>query len=236
MSDLRDRGTLRGTLSVGSESGGTDNYNNLINKPYINSHELVGDQSGDDLGLINSDDLTFNVGYVSNNLHNIKYKNRTFTAYADPFRGATADSNGTMGLVRAPLASQGDYNKFLKGNGTWAAINVENKVVKLNNNSITATGNYVLNESIENYDFLWVVTLYIGEGGNSIVGTTIVPVEYIKRNYGINAGVWIDGGNNDRSSQFTFYSDTNITVGKASLTDEIYAIYGIKFGGNMTMG
>jgi hypothetical protein len=27
-----------------------------------------------------------------------------------------------MGLVRAPLASQGDYDKFLKGNGTWAAI------------------------------------------------------------------------------------------------------------------
>lgn len=123
MSNLSDRGTLRGTLSVGSESGGTDNYNNLINKPSINSHELVGDQSGDDLDLINSDDLTFNVGHAGNILHNIKYKGRTYTIYAEPFRGATADSNGTMGLVRAPLASQGDYNKFLKGNGMWASIN-----------------------------------------------------------------------------------------------------------------
>lgn len=122
MSNLRDRGTLRGALSVGSESGGTDDFNDLINKPSINSHELVGDQSGDDLGLINSDNLTFNVGHAGSILHNIKYKNKTYTTYAEPFRGATSDSNGTMGLVRAPLASQGDYDKYLKGNGLWSSI------------------------------------------------------------------------------------------------------------------
>lgn len=146
LGNLTDRGTLRGALSVGSESGGTDNYNDLINKPSINSHELVGDQSGDDLDLIdkgsviinnvtvegnhtgdyykliNENDLTFNVGHAGNILHNIKYKDSTYTTYAEPFRGATSDSNGTMGLVRAPLASQGDYNKFLKGNGMWASV------------------------------------------------------------------------------------------------------------------
>lgn len=122
LSNLSDRGTLRGTLSVGSESGGTDNYIDLINKPSINGNELVGDQSGDDLGLINSNDLTFNVGHAGNILHNIKYKDRTYTTYAEPFRGATSNSNGTMGLVRAPLASQGDYDKYLKGNGMWASI------------------------------------------------------------------------------------------------------------------
>lgn len=122
MSNLSDRGTLRGALSVGSESGGTDNYNNLINKPSINSHELVGDQSGDDLGLINNDDLTFNVGHAGSILHNIKYKNNTYTTYAEPYKGASSGSNGTMGLVPAPLASQGDYDKFLKGNGRWASV------------------------------------------------------------------------------------------------------------------
>ena len=27
-----------------------------------------------------------------------------------------------MGLIPAPLSSQGDYDKFLKGNGHWARI------------------------------------------------------------------------------------------------------------------
>lgn len=154
MSNLSDRGTLRGTLSVGSESGGTDNYNNLINKPSINGHELVGNQSGDNLELINNDDLAFNVGHAGNILHNIKYKNNTYTTYAEPYRGASSSSNGTMGLVPAPLASQGDYDKFLKGNGRWATIGGYSEAVLYDNAGTAQPASMILSDDIFNYNLI----------------------------------------------------------------------------------
>lgn len=54
MSNLSDRGTLRGTLQRNS-----GNYNDLINKPAINGHTLIGNQSGHALGLANEDDIIY---------------------------------------------------------------------------------------------------------------------------------------------------------------------------------
>ena len=66
LSNLSDRGTLRGTLQRNS-----GNYNDLINKPAINGHTLIGNQSGHALGLANEDDIIF--------------------VEANPLRSATAD-------------------------------------------------------------------------------------------------------------------------------------------------
>lgn len=185
LSNITDRGTLRGVIYRGAGTGTTD-YTQLNNKPQINSHTLQGNQSGDDLdlidkgsleineytlegsmtgddlGLVNSADLSFNVGYSSSILHNIKYKNNTYNAYADPFSGASSGQNGKMGLVPAPLSSQGDYNKFLKGNGHWE--------------SVIGGIDYSLNE--QDTGFNWVdgkkiyqKTIYI----NSLAGDTDVP-------------------------------------------------------------
>ena len=169
LSNITDRGTLRGVIYRGAGSGTTD-YTMLSNKPQINGHTLQGNQSGDDLDLIDkgslkinghtlngnqigddldlidkgslkinghtlngnqtgddldlidNNNLQFNVGYAGNILHNIKYKNDTYNVYAEPFTGASSGSNGKMGLIPAPLSSQGDYDKFLKGNGHWASI------------------------------------------------------------------------------------------------------------------
>lgn len=52
MNNLSDRGTLRGTLQRNS-----GNYNDLINKPAINGHTLIGNQSGHALGLANLSDI-----------------------------------------------------------------------------------------------------------------------------------------------------------------------------------
>lgn len=38
-------------LDTGGGGGGTKDYNELINKPSINGHELVGDMNADDLDL-----------------------------------------------------------------------------------------------------------------------------------------------------------------------------------------
>lgn len=52
-----------------SATGGTDDYEELTNKPQINGHELSGDQSGSDLGLQNQltagDNVTIENGVIS---------------------------------------------------------------------------------------------------------------------------------------------------------------------------
>ena len=45
-----------GVLPSGSSTGGTTNYTDLTNKPSINSIELTGDKSLNDLGITNYDD------------------------------------------------------------------------------------------------------------------------------------------------------------------------------------
>ena len=47
----------------------------------------------------------------------------------DVFTGATAQSDGVAGIVPAPLIA--DRNKFLKGDGTWAAVPDENTTYTL---------------------------------------------------------------------------------------------------------
>ena len=41
-------------------------------------------------------------------------------AYINPFSGATSSSNGSSGLVPAPLSA--DRTKFLRGDGTWQTV------------------------------------------------------------------------------------------------------------------
>ena len=40
---------------VARNRGGTYDYNILENKPQINSHELIGNQTGNDLGLVDGE-------------------------------------------------------------------------------------------------------------------------------------------------------------------------------------
>ena len=46
------------TIPLGVQAGGgTRNYNALANKPAINGHELVGDQTAAELGLATPEDI-----------------------------------------------------------------------------------------------------------------------------------------------------------------------------------
>ena len=181
LSNITDRGTLRGTIYRGAGTGTTD-YTMLSNKPQINGHTLQGnqtgddldlidkgslqinghtlqgDQSGDDLGLINNDDLSFNIGYAGNILHNIKYKNDTYNVYAAPFSGASSGNNGKIGLVPAPLGTDAhdDYNKFLKGNGLWAKV--LSKTLLYENPTNASQTPIILNSNISNYNFILIIS------------------------------------------------------------------------------
>lgn len=87
----REEQYLEAILENGGGGGGTKNYDELNNKPQIEGITLSGNKTADDLGL----------------------------ATNDPMTGASASSGGSKGLVPAP--SQGDQDKFLAGDGTWAS-------------------------------------------------------------------------------------------------------------------
>ena len=116
----------------------------------------------------------------------------------------------------------------IEGGGGGAGSSYKNLISQ----SITATGTYTLSESIENFDFIVVETGYLSGQGNPVVGSTWANVNNLKNNY--NSGgysIWVDGGNNDRSSAFYFIDATTISVTKASNDDAIVGIYGVKLGG-----
>ena len=177
MSNITDRGTLRGTIYRGAGTGTTD-YTQLSNKPQINSHTLQGNQTGDnpdlidkgslkinghtllgnktgnDLDLINKDSLQINSNVLSGNktghdlglaniedipsvptieinkagplpstiLKSIHVNGEGYRNYLQ-FVGASPGNNGEEGIVPKPLGiGYDDYNKFLRGDCTWAAI------------------------------------------------------------------------------------------------------------------
>ena len=56
---LSGRGSLNGSLTIPSSVSGTKDYEKLINKPSIESVELIGNKDFSDLGLtaLDADDL-----------------------------------------------------------------------------------------------------------------------------------------------------------------------------------
>lgn len=105
LSSLSDRGTLRGTLQRNS-----GNYNDLINKPAINGHTLIGNQSGHALGLANEDDI-INVeanplGEAAADLHKILIDDRI---YAIPDVVVYGEASGAIASF-----DDGGNNKPLK--------------------------------------------------------------------------------------------------------------------------
>ena len=231
LSNITDRGTLRGVIYRGTGSG-TSDYTQLSNKPQINGHTLQGNQSGDDLdlidkgsleinehtlegsmtgddlGLVNSADLKFNVGYAGNILHNIKYKNNTYTTYAAPYSGATSGQNGTMGLVPAPLSSQGDDNKFLKGNGRWSTIPTNTPSFDtLYSFTVTDLPNIInLNYNWTDYDVIIISVIRAGETHYNeiylpklidLIGNSIIMLGYDQEYviYGISSDLILTKGN-----------------------------------------
>lgn len=129
MSNITDRGTLRGVIYRGAGTGTTD-YTQLSNKPQINGHTLQGNQSGDDLDLIDKGSLKIN-GYtlegnqtgndlglanlsdipsvpdisINNNetyytpLKNIKLNGNGYIVYSEVFKGAKQTPTPENGKV-----------------------------------------------------------------------------------------------------------------------------------------
>lgn len=256
LSNITDRGTLRGVIYRGAGSGTTD-YTQLSNKPQINGHTLQGNQSGDDLDLIdkgsviinnitvegnhtgdyykliNDADLKFNEGWAGAILHNIKFKNTTYTVYASPFSGASSGGNGTMGLVPAPLSSQGDDNKYLKGNGTWSRITPQiDNLYQANDNSgapLLTNINYNDNKNLSDYDIIYLYFTVTDSGDYSLMQCdSFLAKHRVKPIYRFT-------GYKERFINIEF-NDTYFNVQSTAAPGEqdkykyhLYSIFGIKF-------
>lgn len=62
---------------------------------------------------------------------------------ASPFKGATAGTNGSSGLVPAPLA--GEQNEFLRGDGTWQPVGAPTGYQTVDNNGVALPAQTVIN-------------------------------------------------------------------------------------------
>ena len=108
---------------------------------------------------------------------------------------------------------------------------------KLYNGNITRKGDLTLLDSIENYDFIMIEIAYLVGEGNPVCGSVIADVPYLKATYNNYTSVWIDGGNNDRSAKVAFSNATTMKVQKASTSDAIIGVYGLKLEvGNLGKG
>ena len=108
-------------LNALNEKPAVDNYNDLQNKPQINSNTLTGNKTGSQLGLQNivlSSALTIDGQVVTN----VESALQALKDSLSIMTGATSSANGTSGRVPAPTAGQ--QNNYLRGDGTWADLQI----------------------------------------------------------------------------------------------------------------
>lgn len=119
--------TMASTTEVDVDSGQAiiiKDYNNLINKPSINSVTLSGNKTSSDIGVADAvhTHTTSDVTDFPTNVSSFTNDSGYITSASLPtdFVGTDGVDAGVAGLVPAPTTS--DVNKFLKSNGTWATV------------------------------------------------------------------------------------------------------------------
>lgn len=119
-------------------------------------------------------------------IRHIEYDGTTYDISVDGMTGASASTAGASGVVPAPLA--GDNMKYLRGDGTWQTVNVDNPVqyAAMPSASVTTLGRVVqyIGASTANYtigyfyrcienngDYSWE-NIFVQNGGGSGSGSS----------------------------------------------------------------
>ena len=146
------------TLSGGG--GGTSDYPDLNNKPSINGHTLLGNQTGADLGLASSSDIpTVDQTYDATSTHA-----QSGTAVASAISGK-ADSASL-----ATVATSGSYND-LTDKPTIPTVNDGQLTIQQNGtNKATFTANQSGNATANIVTDDWVATGTVSNGAVSFSG------------------------------------------------------------------
>lgn len=154
------------TLSGGG--GGTSDYPDLTNKPSINGHTLLGNQTGADLGLASSSDIpTITDTYSATSSNGMSGKavkqaidalDKSDSAVSGQYVSAVSEANGIITVSRASLPTIPTVNNgqlTIQQNGT-------NKATFTANQSGNATANIVTDD--------WVATGTVSSGSVSFSG------------------------------------------------------------------
>ena len=196
------------TLSGGS--GGTSDYPDLTNKPSINGHTLLGNQTGADLGLASSSDIptvdqTYNA--TSSNAQSgkavkqaIDALDKSDSAVSGQYVSAVSEANGIITVSRANLPTIPTVNNgqlTIQQNGT-------NKATFTANQSGNATANIVTDEwSTEQ-------TLSAGDTSKTFTG--------MNTSYGYRAFVQVADGETPPTLTSMVTSGTSIIVTFSEVT------------------
>ena len=154
------------TLSGGG--GGTSDYPDLTNKPSINGHTLLGNQTGADLGLANSSDIpTITDTYSGTSSDGMSGKavksaidalDKSDSAVSGQYVSAVSETDGIITVSRASLPTiptVNDGQLTIQQNGT-------NKATFTANQSSAATANIITDD--------WVATGTVSSGSVSFSG------------------------------------------------------------------
>ena len=120
LSDLQGRGTIHGIVRIGGGGGVTD-YDDLTNRPSINTHVVTGSKTGHDYDLANLEDVlikeinpTITPGVNYPRLEHIKDKDdNIYKLTYSEFSGRSS------GLVPSVLTPSG---KVLSDSGNWVSL------------------------------------------------------------------------------------------------------------------
>ena len=154
------------TLSGGG--GGTSDYPDLTNKPSINGHTLLGNQTGADLGLANSSDIpTITDTYSGTSSDGMSGKavksaidalDKSDSAVSGQYVSAVSETDGIITVSRASLPTiptVNDGQLTIQQNGT-------NKATFTAKQSSAATANIITDD--------WVATGTVSSGSVSFSG------------------------------------------------------------------
>lgn len=191
-----------GDIIYSIPSGGTDNYNDILNKPKINNVTVSGELSLTDLGIYNPVTMT----------------------------GATSSADGAAGYAPRPLKA--DKDKFLKGDGTWSPVSASGVHIDIlldETSGVTVGTTYTFSNDrkLSDYNFIEILVathenVSYELGYDRWFMTTSELSIYPKINYGAYGQRWFYG-------EFT---DTTFTQINASGDQYpyVYKIVGIKVG------
>lgn len=105
-----------------------DGADDEVGKLYL-GNALIADGNGlTSLALGDLSDVTYGLmqhgDILMFDMADNKWKNTSFATeignLIKVFEGATAEKNGLAGLVPQPVSANNDFDKYLKGDGTWS--------------------------------------------------------------------------------------------------------------------
>ena len=196
------------TLSGGG--GGTSDYPDLTNKPSINGHTLLGNQTGADLGLASSSDIpTITDTYSGTSSDGMSGKavksaidalDKSDSAVSGQYVSAVSEANGIITVTRESLPTIPTVNNgqlTIQQNGT-------NKATFTANQSGNATANIVTDE--------WTAeqTLSAGDTTKTFTG--------LNTSYGYRAFVQVADGETPPTLTSMVTSGTSIIVTFSEVT------------------